>query len=198
MTQYEPCLHVLLLAAGAARRFGSPKQLARVGGQTLLHRAIDLAMQVGGSSVTLVLGAHAQHLTPLLKHSTVDVVINRHWAEGLSSSLRLGVRARPPRCDGLLVLLTDQVAVTAQDLARLTSAWRAQPEWLIAASYAGHTGVPAIFPRWTFPDFDDLRGDAGARVLLERHASRVLRIAMPTAAIDIDTPEDLARLTTTA
>ncbi len=71
----------------------------------------------------------------------------------------------------------------------------AQPEWLIAASYDGHTGVPAVFPRWTFSGFSDLRGDAGARTMLARHAERCLRIPMPNAAIDIDTPEDLLALT---
>jgi CTP:molybdopterin cytidylyltransferase MocA len=188
-------LHVLVLAAGAARRFGSPKQLVRIGGRPLLHRSASIAAEVAGQSVTVVLGAHAELLAPLLKHATGNVVINRHWEEGLASSLREGVRSLPSACDGVMIVLADQVAVTGHDLARLAAAWRAQPEWLIAASYDGHTGVPAVFPRWTFPGFNDLRGDSGARVMLERHAGRVLRIPMPNAAVDIDTPEDLLALT---
>lgn len=191
----DPSLHVLVLAAGAASRFGSPKQLARIGGRPLLHRAVGIATEVGGQAVTVVLGAYADQLAPLLKHSAGTVIINRRWEEGLASSLREGVRALPSGCDGVLVLLADQVAVSAHDLARLAAAWRAQPEWLIAASYEGHTGVPAIFPRWTFSGFNDLRGDSGARTMLERHAGRVMRIPMPNAAIDIDTPEDLLALT---
>lgn len=193
--QAEPALHVLVLAAGAASRFGSPKQLVRIGGRPLLHRAVATATEVGGQGVTVVLGAHAAELAPLLRHSAANVVINRGWEEGLASSLREGVRALPSGCDGVLVLLADQVAVTAQDIARLASAWRAQPEWLIAATYDGHTGVPAVFPRWTFSGFNDLRGDSGARTMLERHAGRVLRVPMPNAAIDIDRPEDLLALT---
>lgn len=195
MTTDGPHLHALVLAAGAARRFGSPKQLARIDGQPLLQRAVQLATKVS-RAVTVVLGAHAAQLTPMLKHSGASIVINRNWDEGLASSLREGVRAVPAGCDGVLVMLADQVAVTADDLMRLIGAWRAQPEYLIAAAYAGHVGVPAIFPRWSLADFEELRGDGGARVLLARHAARVQRVQLPSAAIDIDTPEDLAALTT--
>ena len=188
-------LHVLVLAAGASRRFGSPKQLVRLEGRPLLHRAVSAATAVAGHAVTVVLGAHADQLTPLLKHTPGSVVINRQWEEGLASSLRAGIKALPGSCDGVLVTLADQVSVTPSDLARLASAWRAQPDWLIAAAYNGHTGVPAVFPRWTFAGFGELRGDTGARSILARHADRTLRIPMPNAAVDIDRPEDLLEIT---
>ena len=56
------------------------------------------------------------------------------------------------------------------------------------------TGAPAIFPRWTFGDLLELRGDRGAQMLLRRYSDRVVRVPMPRAAIDIDTPEDLLEL----
>jgi molybdenum cofactor cytidylyltransferase len=184
-------LHVLVLAAGGASRFGSPKQLVRVGGQPLLHRAVSQATAVAGHAVTVVLGAYAEQLTPLLKHSPASTIVNRNWQEGLASSLRLGVSRLPGSCEGVLVTLADQACVTTFDLQRLASAWRRQPDWLIAASYNGHTGVPAIFPRWTFAAFGELRGDAGAKSILAHHADRCLRVPMPNAAVDIDRPEDL-------
>jgi CTP:molybdopterin cytidylyltransferase MocA len=187
-------LHVLVLAAGSASRFGSPKQLVRIGGQPLLHRAVSQATEVAGHAVTVVLGAHADRLTPMLRHSTASILINRNWEEGLASSLRLGVSRLPGSCAGVMVTLADQATVTSFDLQRLVSAWRRQPDWLIAASYEGHTGVPAIFPGRTFADFSSLRGDAGARSILARHADRCLRIPMPNAAVDIDRPEDLLKI----
>jgi molybdenum cofactor cytidylyltransferase len=187
-------LQVLVMAAGAATRFGSPKQLVRIRGESLLHRAVSHANQVAGHAVTVVLGANADQLAPLLKHSPASVVINRQWSEGIASSLRLGIRSLPGSCEGVLVTLVDQAAVTSFDLQRLASAWRRQPEWLMAASYDGHTGVPAIFPSNVFADFGELRGDTGARNILLRHADRCMRIPMPTAAMDIDTPEDLLKL----
>jgi molybdenum cofactor cytidylyltransferase len=193
-SDHEPGLHALVLAAGSASRFGSPKQLVRIGGQPMLHRAVSQATEVVGHAVTVVLGAYADQLAPLLKHTSASVLINRHWEEGMASSLRAGVASLPGSCDGVLVVLADQVSVTTFDLKRLATAWKRQPEWLIAATYDGHVGAPAIFPRSSFPAFSDLRGDAGARSILQRHIDRCLRIPMPNAAIDIDRPEDLLNI----
>ena len=190
----ENALYVAVLAAGASTRFGSPKQLAPVDGQSLLHRTVSRAVAVGGHAVTVVLGAQAAALTPLLRHLPATVLINREWSEGIASSLRAATASQPGSCAGLMVVLADQAAVTAQDLRHLADAWRKRPDAVVAASYAGITGVPAIFPRWCFPDLRALRGDEGARLLLRRYADRVIRLAMPNAEIDIDVPEDLARL----
>ena len=57
--------------------------------------------------------------------------------------------------------------------------------------YAGAVGVPAIFPRSRFRELAELRGDIGARMLLHRNPDRVVRVPMESAALDIDTPEDL-------
>ena len=100
----------------------------------------------------------------------------------------------PSSCSAVLLMLADQAAVTAEDLKRLAGAWRRQPEYIAAARYAVTTGVPAIFPRSTFLDLTSLRGDVGARVLLQRNPDRVVRVPMASAAIDIDTPEDLLAL----
>ena len=77
---------------------------------------------------------------------------------------------------------------------RLASAWRRNPSSIVAAQYAGRVGVPAIFPRWCFRELNELRGDRGAQGLLQRHVDRVVRLAMPSAELDIDRPEDLLAL----
>jgi molybdenum cofactor cytidylyltransferase len=187
-------LHAIVLAAGASSRFGSAKQLVRVGGRPLLHTAVARAADVAGTAVTVVLGARAAELTPLLTHSAASVVINRSWREGIASSIRAGVARLPPSCTAVLLLLVDQAAVTGEDLKRLVGAWRRQPEHIVAARYGMTTGVPAIFPRSSFSDLQSLRGDMGARALLQRNPDRVVRVPMPSAALDIDTPEDLLKL----
>jgi molybdenum cofactor cytidylyltransferase len=187
-------LHAIVLAAGASSRFGSAKQLVRVAGRPLLHTAVARAAEVAGTAVSVVLGARAAELTPLLKHSQASVIINRDWREGLASSIRAGVARLPPSCMAVLLTLVDQPAVTAEDLKRLVSAWRRQPDYIAAARYGTTTGVPAIFPRSTFPDLQSLRGDTGARALLQRNPDRVVRVPMASAALDIDTPEDLLKL----
>jgi molybdenum cofactor cytidylyltransferase len=187
-------LHAIVLAAGASTRFGSAKQLVRVAGRPLLHTAVSLAAEVAGTAVTVVLGARAAELAPLLTHSPASIVINREWREGMASSIRTGVARLPGSCTAVLLMLVDQAAVTAEDLKRLVGAWRRQPGYIAAARYGVTTGVPAIFPRSAFPDLASLRGDVGARVLLQRNPDRVVRVPMASAAIDIDTPEDLLEM----
>ena len=184
-------LHVLVLAAGASTRLGEPKQLVRLNGRPLLHTMVSRAVAVAGHAVTVVLGAHADRLTTLLRHSPASVIVNRQWEEGVGASIRAGVAALPPACDAVLLMLTDQVAVTVDDLKRLTSAWKGQDTVVAASVYAGTVGVPAIFPRWCFSELMALRGDFGARSILHRHAERLARVQMPNAAIDLDTPTQL-------
>ena len=187
-------LHVLVLAAGASVRLGQPKQLVRVGGRPALHSVVSQATAIAGHAVTVVIGAHAAELTHLLQHSGVSLIVNRNWEEGMASSIRFGVASLPPACDAVLIQLGDQVAVTADDLRRLVSAWRGEDSVIAAAMYRGTVGVPAIFPRWCFSELSQLRGDVGAKSILDRYRDRVARVAMPNAALDLDTAEDLARL----
>jgi molybdenum cofactor cytidylyltransferase len=183
--------HVIVLAAGEAKRFGSPKQLVRINGRPLLHAVIGRGVAVGGHAVIVVLGAYAAELAPLLRHTPATVVINRQWQEGMGSSLRTGIAALPGTAEAALILLADQASVTAEDLKRLVGSWRRQPTQIVAAQYGATVGAPAIFPRWCFSELGGLRGDQGARVLLRRHAARLVRVPMASAAVDIDTPEDL-------
>jgi len=166
----------------------------RVNGRPLLHTIVSRAVELAGHSVTVVLGAHAGELAPLLKHSPASVSVNRDWSEGIASSIREGVSHTPLTADGILLLLADQAAVTTEDLRRLAGAWRRNPNSIAAAQYGGGVGVPAIFPRWCFRELNELRGDRGAQTLLQRHVDRLVRIAMPSAELDIDRPEDLLTL----
>lgn len=188
-------LHTVVLAAGASTRFGSPKQLARFQGQTLLQRVLAAASEVTAATITVVVGAHAAEVVRALPAGRAGVLVNREWQEGMASSLRAAVRALPGACDGLLVLLSDQPLINAAGLNRLVSAWRRRPKRIIASRYDGVTGVPAIFPRWCFSELCELRGDQGARALFLRHADHVTRIDHPEAGVDIDQPEDLLSLT---
>jgi molybdenum cofactor cytidylyltransferase len=190
----SPALHAAILAAGAASRFGSPKQLVRLAGTPVLHQAIANASLVAGHSVTVVLGAHAREIGPALRQSAVSVVVNRDWEEGLASSIRAAVHSAPAGSEGLMLVLADQVAVTGDDLKRLYAAWRRHPVLIAAALHGGAPGLPAIFPRWTFPDLLDLRGDRDPRLVIRRNVDQVVRVPMQNAAIDLDTPEDLLQI----
>lgn len=187
-------IHVVVLAAGASTRFGSAKQLVRVNGRPLMLSVVSRAVELAGHSVTVVLGANAGELAPLLRHSPASVAVNRDWQEGIASSIREGLSHAPATADGVLIALADQAAVTTEDFRRLAGIWRRDPASIATAQYAGAVGVPAIFPRWCFRELNELRGDRGAQVLLQRHVDRLVRLPMPGAELDIDRPEDLLAL----
>jgi len=192
--QSDQGLHAAILAAGPSTRFGSPKQLVRLAGEPVLHQVVAHAARVVGQSVTVVIGAHARQVAQALRQRAASIALNRDWEEGIASSIRVAVRSAPPASSALLLLLADQVAVTAEDLKRLHAAWRRHPVLIAAALYGGAPGLPAIFPRWAFTDLLDLRGDQDPRLVLRRNVDRLVRIPMPNAGIDLDTPEDLLLL----
>ena len=106
-------LHVLVLAAGRSLRFGSAKQAAQVGGQALLQVVASRATALAGHAVTIVLGARAGELTPLLRNSPASIVVNRDFAEGIASSIRAGLARVPAQMAGALTYLEPVAAAVA-------------------------------------------------------------------------------------
>lgn len=187
-------LHAAILAAGPATRFDGVKPLLRLRGEPVLHELAASAAFVAGQSVTVVLGAHAREIAPALRQRAISIALNRGWEEGIASSVRAAVHSAPPGSDALLLLLADQVAVTADDLRRLHASWKRHPVLIAAALYQGAPGLPAIFPRWAFTDLLGLRGERDPRSVLRRNIDRVVRVPMSNAGIDIDTAEDLLQV----
>jgi molybdenum cofactor cytidylyltransferase len=190
----SPGLHAAILAAGAGTRFGDVKQLVRLRGEPVLHELATSAGSVAGQSVTVVLGAHARQIAPALRQRAMSVVINRGWEEGIASSVRAAVHSAPPGSSALLLMLADQVAVTADDLRRLHASWRRHPILIAAALFDGAPGLPAIFPHWVFTDLLGLRGDREPGSILRRNIDRVVRVPMSNAGINLDRPDDLLGL----
>ena len=194
MDDPDSALHAAILAAGPATRFGGIKPLVRLRGEPVLHELATNAAFVAGQSVTVVIGAYASEIAPSLRQRSVSIALNRGWEEGIASSIRVAVNSAPPGSGALLLMLADQVSVTADDLRRLCAVWRRHPVLVAAALYGGAPGLPAIFPRWAFSDLLELRGDCDASRILRRNADRLVRVPMPNAGVPLDTPEDLLLL----
>jgi CTP:molybdopterin cytidylyltransferase MocA len=185
---------VVLLAAGASRRFGRPKQLARIGGESLLRRMARVALASDPEGCVVVLGARAERLRRELDGLPVCIVVNHGWRRGLSGSVAAGVGALPAAARAALVLLADQAAIAPAELEHLVATWRRDPGHVVATRLAGRLGPPALFPRALFPSLGRLRGDRGARELLHAHRRRAVVVDLAGAATDIDRPSDLAAL----
>ena len=185
-------LYAVVLAAGSASRFGSTKQLAVLDGQTLAGRAMRRAEAVCGERSLLVVGNDWQRVADACSPLRGFMVMNPLFASGMSSSLTAGIRAISDVAAGALLLLADQPLVSGTHLASLARTWQESPESICVSEYAGTTGPPVIFPASLFPQLTALQGDRGAREVIDGSCHRTIRIRHEPAAVDIDSPSDLA------
>lgn len=195
-------LHSLLLAAGRGSRFGAAtKQLAEIAGQPMLSHSLQLAEAITPGQVTLVLGYQHERLRSLAGQA--QPVFNPDWESGLGSSIAAGIAALPASASGVLLLLCDQVAITAHDLRQLVDRYQQActlgAAGITCSAYGHHPddnnlGVPAIFPRQYFTQLRSLRGDQGAKALL--YQNPVIRLPLPAATIDLDTQAQWRTFTT--
>lgn len=183
----------ILLAAGVSRRFGADKQSTLVGGVPMLTRAARLLLDAGFVTPIVVLGPRAAEHRHLLNGLPLRIVENPAAASGMASSLIAATDAAGD-CEAVVITVCDQPAVTAAHLRALVAAWRSTGSSILASSYAGTQGVPALFAATHFPELRQLQGDRGAGPLLGCHAESVHLIPLPGGELDIDTPADLTRL----
>lgn len=190
----------MILAAGAATRMGSLKQLLPYGEGTLLSHAIAQAQGADFDRVIVILGAQAGLIAPILERTTAEIVVNPRWDAGMGSSIRSGLkylqdRGQRPSVLGVLgVLVADQPYVTAVHLIAMRKLLAESGSPAVAAEYDGHYGVPALFRRNVFPLLASLPPEAGARQLLRSKQISVAGFPLPEAAVDIDTPADFAKV----
>lgn len=172
----------VVLAAGASKRLGEPKQNLRIGAETLLERMLRIAHEAGLAPVFAVVAP----ATSVPQGVDFRLVINQEASEGMASSIRAGVAAAiATDANAVIILACDQPSVTVEHLRKLAE----NRGEVAASSYAGRKGVPAFFPARAFKDLLGLRGDMGARDLVREARA----ISLKDGEIDIDTVEDLNR-----
>ncbi len=189
-------LGAVLLAAGGSSRLGRPKQLLRIEDEALVTRAARRLIDLEPGSVTVVTGSDSQAVNDQLTDLPVQIVHNPRWEEGMGSSLAAGVKNLPAEIEGVLIMLCDQWQVGLADLQDLVQAWNADISHISAACWLEEgqrvIGPPAIFPRALFDELATLKGDRGARAVIEKHRARATFVALDSARYDLDKPGDLA------
>jgi molybdenum cofactor cytidylyltransferase len=180
----------VVLAAGEGRRFGGPKQIAELRGRPLVDHVLEAIWAVPAiERVVVVLGAEAQRVRHEATLDGAEVVVAADWREGISASLRAGIAALAD-ADAAVVLLADQPLLTPRAIAAVLDAADG-PAPAARATYDGRPGHPVVIKRELFEAVAGLRGDAGARDLLESVGVRMVDCAHLASAHDVDTPRDL-------
>jgi CTP:molybdopterin cytidylyltransferase MocA len=182
----------VLLAAGEGSRFGRPKALVELDGQTLAERGVAMLRAGGADPVLLVTGAVPVELAPEYQVRTVH---NGEWRTGMGSSLRAALRAlsRQDEASAVVVALADQPLVGAEAVTRLIAAYRAGASVAVAA-YGGQPRNPVLLAREHWPEVIAAAvGDQGARAFLRARPDLVTLVECGDTGRpdDIDTPADL-------
>jgi molybdenum cofactor cytidylyltransferase len=191
-----PFVSGLVLAAGASRRFGRPKQLLAWRDTTLVGWVVRQASSARlTDEVVVVLGGAASEVQARVDFGRARVVVAEDAQEGCAASYRAGVAALDSRADAVAVMLGDQPGVDATLVDRMIDAWRDRPAPVLAASYRGRIGHPMVFDRQLFPALAALSGDKAAWKFIEaRHEGVPLVELARDYPPDVNTPDDYERL----
>jgi CTP:molybdopterin cytidylyltransferase MocA len=187
----------VILAAGASRRMGEPKQLLQLGGRPLLEIAVSAACDALLDDVVVVLGAHAEEITRSVAFGRARIVVNPDHERGMSTSLRLGIASLGPEISRAAVILGDQPDVTASLLDRLLEAQATSGLPAAALSFDGLLHPPIVLARELWAGLDELEGDVGLRAVVRAHPELVAALPADRPGghpIDIDTREDFEQL----
>ena len=189
----------LILAAGRSQRFGRTrinKLLAPIAGRPMIQSVLQAALRSSARPIVVVSGhqrsAIDRALRPL-RSRCWRLRFNRHHRRGMSSSIIAGLRALPDNLDGVLIALGDMPALDPRVIDQLIHAFEASDDAVIARS-AGQRGNPVLIGRSLFADLEALRGDIGARRLLQQGSRKLRFIEADRSVIaDIDTRRDWMR-----
>ena len=194
----RPRIAAVILAAGQSRRMGpSNKLLADIGGKIMVAHVADAVQASQARPVVAVVGHQADAVRAALAGRDILFVDNPDHAEGISGSLKLGLRALPRGVDGAIICLGDMPRVSATQIDRLISAFNPlEGRAICVPTFDGKRGNPVLFARRFFEEMESVAGDVGARHLIGEAPELVCEVAMENRGVllDVDTPEALAGL----
>ncbi len=190
-------LAAIILAAGESSRLGLSKQLLLFRGKTLVRTIVDAACEAGCSPVVVVNGSDSEKIHRELLRANVIEVRNANWQCGIGSSIHTGVQTlinHAPDVEAAILFVCDQPAVNAVLIERLIATYEATERDIVACSYEGTFGVPALFDRSLFDELLSLGNKSGAKSIILQNPERVAPFVFPEGAIDIDNWEDWEKL----
>lgn len=184
----------ILLAAGAASRFGGGKLLARLPDGRCVAETACARLRAGVDHVVAVVRSGDDELASRLVASGAEVHRFADAHLGMGASLAFGV-ACASQADGWLIALADMPMIATADVARVAAALR-DGAALVIPECQGKRGHPVGFSHRFGDELRALQGDQGARSLIQRHAAEVQRVPVDDEQswLDIDTPEELERV----
>jgi len=190
---------VLIMAAGASRRMDGIKQLMPWKDSNFLMETIKTVQQTSATSIHVVLGSNAEFINSEcnLKEKNIEIIVNSNWENGLGESIAHGVKMllkQTPSLDGVLICLADQPLLSSVYLDSLIEEFIKHPTKIIATNYHKKVGVPALFPNLLFEKLTTLKGDFGAKEILNNEGNVIISLDAADQIIDVDTNQEYQNL----
>jgi molybdenum cofactor cytidylyltransferase len=194
----SPFISALLLAAGMSERMGrGVKQLLPLGAKRMIEVSLGNLLASHVDEVIVVLGFAAEEIRPFVNaDERVKVVVNSQFEQGMSSSIRAGIKIVDPCCTAVLIALADQPFILAEVINLLIDRFATGEKGIVLPVHHGQRGHPVILSRQYERELVALRGDAGGREIVRNHPEDCLEVEVDAKGVvmDIDTPEDYQRI----
>jgi molybdenum cofactor cytidylyltransferase len=185
----------VVLAAGSSARMGTNKLLLRIGGESVIRRAVRRALEARLDPTLVVLGHEPDRIGGELAGLPWRPAVNPDPSRGKSSSVRVGIGALPPEVVAAVVVLADMPLVTAAMIAELALRYRRGSAPLVVSDYGGVLAPPMLYDRALFPELQAMEGDGCGKHVVKHHRSEADVVPWPAAALaDLDVPADYQRL----
>ncbi len=193
-----PRIAAIVLAAGRSTRMaGRNKLLADIDGQPLVRRVVENIGRTGVADIVVVTGHERDKVAAALDGLKLRLAHNPRFAKGLSTSLQAGISALGADCDGAIVCLGDMPDIPPDLIDRLIAAFaagRKNGRDIAVPVFSQKRGNPVLLGREYFSEVGTIKGDAGARGIIEARPDAVIEVDAAGAGIflDLDTPDALS------
>ncbi|MBF4516768.1 nucleotidyltransferase family protein [Flavobacterium sp. ANB] len=188
---------IVILAAGSSARLGQPKQLLAYKNTTLLKNTIKEASLIRNAILIVVTGSNHALIKEEIKTDEIKISYNPDWEIGMSSSIAKGLSdllLEYPQIEKCIFAVCDQPYVSNIIFENLMDQYEKNNKGIIASAYAGTLGTPVLFDKKYFKELLALKGQEGAKKIINRFLEDTVSVPFEKGNIDIDTPEDYNNL----
>ena len=188
---------IIILAAGSASRFGGIKQLLQFNKKTLIEHVIDEATNAELNPVVVVTGAYADEVSKKIDNKKIAIVFNEHWETGMASGIITGLQKALKvnnAIENIIIAVCDQPYISSILFQQLSDKKKESGKSIVASSYAGTLGTPALFSKKYFNELLNLKGDEGAKSLIRKYNNETTFVLFKKGNIDVDTQKDYEEL----
>lgn len=192
-------IHAVILAGGQSKRMGiTNKLLAPINGKPMIAITAEAIVASKANTLVTVTGFQSKKLEKVLKGLNIELVHNKYFKDGISSSVVTAVKSAPKDCSAILICLGDMPKITVAAINQLIEAFNPiEGRAICVPTWQGKRGNPVLWSRQFFSEILTLKGDFGAKELMVKYAELVVEVEMTDegVVIDIDTPEALDSFT---